>query len=125
MKFELPLEIILLIYDSSCWVTRVKIRMTCKLLSNASLLKDHSLEKSWIESFKYSYEKYGFMYYQIKKFMVYHTKKNKNCDDRCCNNNCSIELPLRFTCFINKLNNSSIDTSTFYKENKKKLNYML
>lgn len=101
---NLPIELMLAIYDSSCWVTRLKIRMTCKICKNFPLHTDQTLEKSWIDSFKESYNKYGIKYYQFRKFMYYPNKKHKNCDDRCCNDYCSVNLPYKLQILTNEIN---------------------
>lgn len=101
---ELPIEILLIIYDYSCWVTRLKIRMTCKICVNFPLLIDNILEKDWIISFKESYKIYGIKYYQFRKYMYYQREKNKNCYDRCCNISCYIELPYHLQSLTNKIN---------------------
>lgn len=101
---ELPIEILLIIYDYSCWVPRLKIRMTCKICNNFPLLLNDTLEKSWIRSFKESYNIYGIKYYQFRKYLDYHKEKNKKCDDRCCNQSCCIILPYTLHSLTNKIN---------------------
>lgn len=117
---ELPIEIILIIYDYSCWVTRLKIRMTCNICKNFPLLLDNILEKDWIMSFKESFKIYGIRYYQFKKFMYYHKEKNKKCDDRCCNQSCCIELPFKLQSLANKINYLILNNSNKDKHHKDK-----